>query len=327
MYGRGKKHLRVQAESTAVCADLLFVISRAHKDHAKISAAVHQRFQGVQDDPDALVPHHPTHEQEHRQSGRQVIARRDLFHELVRHPAFGKIHTVGHDQIVPLIAQPPQILPRPPAYRPDLVTGGDILHQQSGRLFPQEPAFDGVGNVDIKLGVVGKDQGHMDPVPQGSGQDGGGNGAVAVNEIEALPFQPVHYFRRKRNTGPIAHSFRHIHAGIADHGKGKGAVIRVRVEGRHHRGAAVLLGDDLCIVGNGVGHTVYGRRKGVVNQADIQFFHWALPSAAQRPAAHCFYFGFFIHERLYLPAHIFQEGNRKKSAAAENSSGSFVSCD
>ena len=48
-------------------------------------------------------------------------------------PSGGKVHAVGHDDIIALVAERTQIFARAAADRPDLVAGGDVLHQRADR--------------------------------------------------------------------------------------------------------------------------------------------------------------------------------------------------
>ena len=170
MDGRAEKHPPLKAQLPAVLHYLIPVRAASHEHHTEIPSAVRQLFQPVQDNAYALIPHHPAKEQEHRHPLGQVIVPAGLGHLLLFHPAPGQVHPVGHYQIVPLIAQRAQVLPRPAAHRPHLVAGGDVLHQDALGLLLQQLAADGLGYVYIELGMIGHHQRGVYALPKQPGQ-------------------------------------------------------------------------------------------------------------------------------------------------------------
>ena len=52
--------------------------------------------------------------------------------------------------------------------------------------------MDGVGDVDIEFRVIGKDRRHMDAAAQLAREDGGGDRAVAVDEVERILHERFH---------------------------------------------------------------------------------------------------------------------------------------
>ena len=131
--GRDEKDLVVQQKLVTVGFDLGAVGALADKNHAEIAAAVLQRLHRVENDAQALVPHDAPDEQEHRHTLRQVETRADGMGFFRLDPSGGKVHAVGHDDIIARIAERTQIFARAAADRPDLVAGGDVLHQRADR--------------------------------------------------------------------------------------------------------------------------------------------------------------------------------------------------
>ena len=212
---------------------------------------------------EALVPHHPAHKQEHGHGLVQPVLAAEGLHLLFRHPAQREVHPVFHDQIVPLIAQAPEVFPGAVADHPHFVAGGDIVHQQPDGLLLQGFAFYRPGNVDIKLGVIGKDQGGAALLPQHPGQIGGDNGAVGV---EQGGVQGEHFLMGgsvQRVPGAVAHQRGGVEALIAHHREGV-IVFDPGVGGHGHLGGHLPLGQDPGIVDHGVGHPVDLGRERIV---------------------------------------------------------------
>ena len=67
----------------------------------------------------------------------QVISRRHLGRERIGNPPLREVHAVRHDNILTLIPEFFQILPRSVGHGPDLVTGGDVLHKKLCSFFLQ----------------------------------------------------------------------------------------------------------------------------------------------------------------------------------------------
>ncbi len=190
---------------------------------------------------------------------------------LLRQATGREVHAVWHDNILSLIAQGTEIFSCTAADRPYLIAGGDVLHQQLDGGFLQLLAMDGIGNVDIELGVVGEHQRYMQTLPQHPGQHCGRDGTVAMDQINVTPLYLSHQLRRQRKASPIAHQLRHVNAGIAQHRERVGTVVGVGIVGRYHSGAAIAPLDDGSIVDDRVGHAVNHRREGIVNKTYASF--------------------------------------------------------
>ena len=132
--------------------------------------------------------------------------------------------------------------------------------------------MDGVGDVDVELGVIGEHQRHVQPLAQHPGQHHGGDGTVAVDQVDMAALHLLHQLRRQGEARPVAHQLRHVDAGIAQHREGIGAVVGVGIVGRYHRGVAVVFLDNGGVVGDRVGHAVDHRREGIVDETDTAFF-------------------------------------------------------
>ena len=185
----GKEHLSGEAELLTVRDDLLLVGSAADKHHAEVKPFIQQFFQRVQGDTDALVPHHPSDEQEDRHPPGQVIVFCHFVDQVLRYPSLGEINAIGHNDILARVAELFQVLPRPVGNGPDLVAGRDILHQDLRRAFLQAFGADRVGDVDIELGVISEHQRHIQPGPYRACQHGGRDRAVTVDDIEVRLLQ------------------------------------------------------------------------------------------------------------------------------------------
>ena len=101
------------------------------------------------------------------------------------------------------------------ADRPDLVEGADVVGEQLFCALLQKLCVDGVGNVNVKLGVVRKDRRDVDAGAQLAREDGGGDRAVAVDKIERVFHKRLHGLLREREARVIADELRHVDAGIA----------------------------------------------------------------------------------------------------------------
>ena len=255
-----------EAQLLRVLPDVGLVHAAAQEDHPE--GLVPEGCQGVQNDADALVPHEAAHKEEAGDIFRQVIRSGDGPDFLRRQAAPGQVHAVGHHQVVSLIAQRPEVFPGAVADGPDLVAGADVLHQGADGALLQEPAPDGLGNVDVELRVVGEDDGGVYHVPELPGQEGGDDGAVGVKNAHPLLLQPGGQLRGEGAAGDVAQLLPGVKAGIAQHREGKGAVIRPGDGGGGHGDGVAPLRQALGVVHHGVGHAVDQRGEGIVQKAD-----------------------------------------------------------
>ena len=137
MYRLAEVHPPAELERFGILYDLVTVRAAADEHHAEVRPAVGELAQRIEDYPYPLVPHHAPHEEEHRHALRQVDALRHLGDQLIVHAALGEVHAVWHDDVIPLVAELMEVLPRAAADRPDLVAGGDILCEDARRLLLQ----------------------------------------------------------------------------------------------------------------------------------------------------------------------------------------------
>ena len=213
--GRGKEHAVRKPKLVCVGDDLVLIPAAADEDHAERVPRVLELFERVQRDAQALVPRHAAHEQENRHALRQIKVPADRAHVLLRYAAACEVDAVRHHAPVALIAERAQVLPRPMADRPDLVEGADVVDEQLFCALLQKLCVDGVGNVNVKLGVVRKDRRDVDAGAQLAREDGGGDRAVAVDKIERVFHKRLHGLLREREARVIADELRHVDAGIA----------------------------------------------------------------------------------------------------------------
>ena len=140
-------------------------------------------------------------------------------------------------------------------------------------LLLQELPLDGVGDVNVKLRVIRKDQRHMDPVAQSAREHGGRDRAVAVDEIKVSFHQRLERLARKRESRVIAHQLCEIDARVAHNRERKLAVIRAGVGRRNDGGLLSVFRQDLRVIYNRVRHTIGDGRERIVDQADASLFH------------------------------------------------------
>ena len=159
------------------------------------------------------------------------------------------------------------------AHRPDLVAGRDVVDKDLLGLLLQELPLDGVGDVNVKLRVIRKDQRHMDPVSQGAREHGGRDRAVAMDEIKVSFHQRLERLARKRQSRMIADQFCKVDARVAHDGEFKLTVVRAGVGRRDDGRFLSILRQNFRIVYNRVRHSIGDGRKGIVDQADASLFH------------------------------------------------------
>ena len=87
---------------------------------------------------------------------------------------------------------------------PDLVAGADVLDEGVDGALLQELAPDGLGDVNVELRVVGENDGSIHHVPELPGQEGGDDGAVGVEDADALLLEPGGQLRGEGAAGDIA---------------------------------------------------------------------------------------------------------------------------
>ena len=100
---------------------------------------------------------------------------------------------------------------------------------------------------------------------------------MAVDNVKALLFEPVHELRRKGQPRPVADKLCHIKARIAQHGKVKGRIVRLGIKGRYDRGAAKLGLYDFGVIRDGVRNSVDSGREGIVYKANVKLVHAQSP--------------------------------------------------
>ena len=279
---RGEEHAVGQAEGFGIGDDLVMIPAAADEDHAERVPRVLELFERVQRDAQALVPHHAADEKEDRHAPRQVEASAGLLHQRVRHAAAGKVDAVRHDAPVALVAETAQVLARAAADRPDLVEGADIVDEKLFCALLQELGVDGVGDVDIEFRVIGKDRRHMDAAAQLAREDGGGDRAVAVDEVERILHERFHRLFRERKARVVADELRHVDARVAHDWEAECAVIRAGIGGRGHDGRAAAFGDDPGVIDDRIGHAVGHGREGIVDEADGSVGHGRSPLCLKR---------------------------------------------
>ena len=257
-------------EAGLVCIrlDLGAVLPVADEDHAEIMPRVAVSLQAVEDDAQALIPHHAAEEEEDRHVAGEIPLRAQRLHSSGARLAPVEIDAVRHDEIVALIAERAQVLPRSLADDPDLVAGGDVRDEQVDRRLLHELGADGLGDVDIKLRVIGEDDRNIARVAQGSGEHRGRDGTVRMDEIAVHTPERLDRLGREGISRAIARELRGVEARIAHDGKRK-IVRHPGVFRRRHDAFAVARGDVLCVIHNGVRHPVNRGREGVVHEADV----------------------------------------------------------
>ena len=87
---------------------------------------------------------------------------------------------------------------------------------------------------------------------------------MAVEQVHFLLLQLPQGLRGKGIPRQVAEQPPGIHAWIADHWKGKAAVVSVRMLRRHHDGPIPQLCQLPGIVDNSIGHAVDQRREGII---------------------------------------------------------------
>ena len=112
----------------------------------------------------SLVPQQASHEDEHR----TVTFHSKLCAEFRRVfgvcSSAGEVNAVFHDSdtvvLVLLVAEVDKVLTRAFAYRPDLVSAGDVRDEHFYRLVLHELCRQGAAYVDIEFGVIGQHHRH-----------------------------------------------------------------------------------------------------------------------------------------------------------------------
>ena len=108
---------------------LLPVITVTDKDHAKILTLYLHFRQSIQNDSDTLIPHHSAHEQIYRNVAGKIVCPGNRIHLVGTGSFSGKINTIGHDNIVTLVAQSTQIFTGSLTHCPDFIAGADVGEQ------------------------------------------------------------------------------------------------------------------------------------------------------------------------------------------------------
>ena len=191
----------------------------------------------------------------------------------IRYASCVKINAVRHDDAVAGVAERTQVFSCAAADRPDLIAGGNVLDQRADGGLLKPLGTDGVSDVDVEFCVVGEDQGNVDAVAHQTRQNGGGDGAVAVDEVKMFFLERLHGLRRDGVARAVADELCQVETWIADDLKGKIGVVGVRIIGGHDCGCAVVFLYIPCVIRHGVCNAVDDRGKGIVHQADVSFGH------------------------------------------------------
>ena len=142
--------------------------------------------------------------------------------------------------------------------------------------------MDGVGDVDIEFRMIGKDRRHMDAAAQLAREDGGGDRAVAVDEVERILHERFHRLFRERKACMVADELRHVDARVAHDWEAECTVIRAGIGGRGHDGRAAAFGDDPGVIDDRIGYAVGHGREGIVDEADGSVGHGRSPLCLKR---------------------------------------------
>ena len=124
--------------------------------------------------------------------------------------------------------------------------------------------------------MIRKDRRNVDTGAQLAREHGGGDGAVAVDEVERIIHERLHGLLREREARVIADELRHVDARIAHDREREAAVVRAGIGRRHNDGSAAAFGDRAAIVDDRVRNAVRHRRKRIVDKADGSVGHGCL---------------------------------------------------
>ena len=127
-------------------------------------------------------------------------------------------------------------------------------------------AADFVGNINVKLGMICKNNGRMGNLPELPGHQCGHDRAVGVQNGNIFSFQTVGNLQRKRHPGRITVKFQSRNAGIANDGIGEAFIVCVLICGRNNNGIFSLLKQICGIIDNSVGNTVNQWGEGVIQK-------------------------------------------------------------
>ena len=257
-----------KADLICIRLDLGAILTIADEDHAEIMPRLTVALQAIEDDAQALIPHHAAEEEEDRHVAGEVPFRAQRLHGGGVCLAPVEIDAVRHDKIIALIAERAQVLPRSLADNPDLVAGGDVRNEQVDRRLLHELGADGLGDVDIELRVIGEDDRDIARVAQGAGEHRGRDGTVRMDEIAVHTPERLDRLGREGISRAIARELRGVKARIAHDGK-RIVVRHAGIIRRRHDAFAVAERDMLCVIHNGVRHPVNRGREGVVHEADV----------------------------------------------------------
>ena len=249
----------------------LLVGALADEDHAEVLAGVGEDLEGVQDHGDALVGHHAADEEEHGYIFRQVVAGGGCFDGGPVHPAFLEVHAVVHDVPLALEAQGGEALAGAAAHDPDVVAGGNVADHGLDGLLSSRLYLDDAAKVDVILGVVSKDDGRLHFVPEEPRDDGGGSGAVGMDDVRLEGCHLRDGFSREGVARPVAAGQAlGAEALVGDDRVGVGGVVRVRVaRGADDDRAAKIRGQVFGVIDDHVGDAVQDRREGIVQETDF----------------------------------------------------------
>ena len=176
-----------------------------------------------------------------------------------------------HDDAVPFVTQRMEILCRPLANGPYLVASVDIFQQCPLAALLKRFGANHIGNINIKLGVIGQHQRHVQHLPQFPGYHGRHDGAVCMEQADGVGFQLSQQLWREGDTCHIAGFFPQVQAGITENRIGVAAVLVIRAIRRDDYTGFTAIMEAPGIIHHGVGYPVDDGWKGVIEQADGLF--------------------------------------------------------
>ena len=172
VYRAGEYHLFSELQFVDVGFDFGAGGAVAYEHHAEVDVLFIEYFEAVENVTYPLVPQQASHEDEHR----AVTFHAKLCAEFRRVfgvcSSAGEVNAVFHDSdtvvLVLLVAEVDKVLTRAFAYRPDLVSAGDVRDEHFYRLVLHELCRQGAAYVDIEFGVIGQHHRHAGLDPEDS---------------------------------------------------------------------------------------------------------------------------------------------------------------
>ena len=243
--------------------------SVADKDHPEVVSLFPDAFQGVQDQPHALVPHHASDKEINGHACRQIMESVDLCCLFRRNASPGKVHAVFHHRILALVAHASEVLSRPSAYDPHVVGSRDVFDEEHARGVAHHVAFDVFGKLDIECSVIGQDHRRTGDLAQHPRQDRRDDRAVGMDHVRHELFDPPEHLLVEGIPGPVSDELRGVQAFVPEDLKGvfipDSGIVR-----RRHQDVHPQFGQDLRVVQDDVRDPVDHRREGIVEQDDAE---------------------------------------------------------